>query len=156
SGAFANKKYPAYINQMRLDHFESSEARDAASRIIGAFFGDADSYFRFSPKSEEKFSGEFGLGVFDTELKALHRLARERSPGGYDDRRFSIEMQTMDSIDLRVTHPLAVIVPHIYLADKAFHSLIERDWRCEAISYPIYSLNTSQFYFAIYERVEAF
>ena len=69
---------------MDLKFFEASPAPEAVSRIIGAFFGNAASYFTLKSKDREKFESEFRLGVFDAELKALHRLSLEKSPSSFD------------------------------------------------------------------------
>jgi hypothetical protein len=130
--------------------------RGAASRIIGAFFGDVASYFRFKCKDNEKFQSEFSLGVFDAEIKALHRLAREKSPASFDDRRFSIEIQTTDTLDLTILNPLALIAPITYFDDASFRNCVETKWKCAPIGYPIFTLNSNQYFYAVYERVEQF
>jgi hypothetical protein len=156
SGAFTKGRYPPYIKKMDLNIFEASAAPNAVSRIIGAFFGDAASYFSFNSKDRKKFESEFGLDVFDAELRALHRLSLEKSPASFDDRRFSIEVQTPDPLDLTVIHPLAVIAPHMYYEKRDFRRHVETKWACLPIGYPVYSLSSDGFYYAVYERVETF
>jgi hypothetical protein len=156
SGAFAKKRYPRYINEMDLNYFEASAAPDAVSRIIGAFFGEPASYFELRSKDRGKFESEFGLRVFDAELKALHRLSRERSPTSFDDRRFSIEIQSSNGLDLKVINPLAVIAPLIYFDDPGFRYKVETDWKCMPIGYPVFTLSSDKYYYAIYERVAEF
>lgn len=156
SGAFASRLYPPYLNSMELDAFEASSAPDAASRIIGAFFGDASSYFQFKRNGALEFESEFGLGVFDAEIKALHRLSREKSPATFDDRRFSIEVQTPEAIDLELVNPLAVIAPAIYFGDEKFREHVENVWKSAPIGYPVYTLSSNQYFYAIYERVHEY
>jgi hypothetical protein len=156
SGAFRDGLFPPYINQIPLEHYESSEAPDAPSKIIGAFFGDAKSYFALAPKSETSFNAEFSPGVFDAELKALHRLSREKSPKKFDDRRLTIEMQSTDDLDLRVTNPLAVIAPSPYFDDPSFLAHVEYTWKAVPLPYPTFSLSVNQYYSSIYERVDSF
>jgi hypothetical protein len=71
------------------------------------------------PKDSGIFEQEYRLKNLDAEVKALHRLAREKSPPGYDDQRLTIEIQSTRHIDLRVTHPLAVIAPSDCLDEKS-------------------------------------
>ena len=156
SGAFANRRYPSYINRMDLSNFEVNSAPHAASRIIGAFFGDTRSYFHLKGKDGSTFEKEFHLEVFDAELKALHRLANEKLPASFDDRRFTIEMQSSNDVDLTVTNPLAVIVPLPYFDNQNFLGHVQSTWKAVPIGYPMYTLSVSGYYYAIYERVEAF
>jgi hypothetical protein len=156
SGAFEGKRYPTYIRTFDLTQFEAAAAKDATSRIIGAFFGDVMSYFHLKAKSEDAFKAEFDPTVFDAELLALHKLSCESSPTSFDDRRFTIEIQTDQDVDLTVERPLAVVVPLPYLEDKGFVSHIETTWRAVPISYPVYKFNVASYYYAIYERVEKF
>jgi hypothetical protein len=156
SGAFNAGKYPPFINQLNRDDFEASEATEPVERIIGAFFGDTKSYFSLNCKDKRSFETEFSLGVFDAEIRALHRLAIEKAPSSFDDRRFSVEMQSTIDIDLRVTKPLAVVAPMCYFDDADFRSHVENRWSAAPIGYPIYTLSVAQYYGSIYERVEKF
>jgi hypothetical protein len=156
SGAFNGRLYPTYINEMELNNFEASAASDAASKIVGAFFGTTSRYFRLLNRDQEEFEKEFQLGAFDAEIKALHRLSRERSGESFDDRRFSIELQSSGVLDLTVTKPLAVIVPMTYLDDGNFRNQVESVWACTPLRYPTYAFSSHHHYYAIYERVEAF
>ncbi len=138
------------------ENFEVNSAPHAASRIIGAFFGDTRSYFHLKGKDGSTFEKEFHLEVFDAELKALHRLANEKLPASFDDRRFTIEMQSSNDVDLTVTNPLAVIVPLPYFDNQNFLGHVQSTWKAVPIGYPMYTLSVSGYYYAIYERVEAF
>jgi hypothetical protein len=150
SGAFHNRLYPPYLNQMRLEDFEVSSVADSVSRIVGAFFGDLPSYFALRPKDERAFEAEFNLDVFDAEIRGLHRLAREKSPTTFDDRRFSIEMQDTSTIDLLVKNPLAVIAPYNYFKNGTFRDLVTNSWRATPLGYPTYALSVSGSYHAVY------
>lgn len=156
SGAFHNKRYPSYIGNMPLEDFEASAAPDAPSRIIGAYFGDARSYFELQPKGHEKFTSEFSLTAFDEEIKAAHRLATEGTPRAFDDRRFTIEVQSTANVDLSSNHPLAVIVPSEYFDNIEFREHVENVWKAVPISYPTLSLSLEHYYGIIYEKVLTF
>jgi hypothetical protein len=107
-------------------------------------------------KDKKTFESEFSLGVFDAEIRALHRLGIAKAPSSFDDRRFSIEIQSTTDIDLQVTKPLAVIAPMCYFDDVDFLRHVERRWNAVPICYPIYSLSVTQYYGSVYERVAKF
>lgn len=127
--------------------------RDAPSRIIGAFFGDIKNYLEMKPKSESEFVAEFSVGPLDAEIKSLHRLASERSAVSFDDRRFTIEVQSGEDVNLNVNKPLAVIAPSEYFEDKSVLDCVVKRWGAEPISYKIFSLSVSAIYGEIYSKV---
>jgi hypothetical protein len=156
SGAFRKGKYPNYIKMMKMEDFDVAEVTDAPARIIGAFFGSPARYFQLQAKAEEQFIREYSLGVMDAELRALHRLATDKSDLKFDDRRFCIEVQGQKGIDLSVSKPLAVVAPSDYFDDSTFRRHITEKWEAEPIPYPIYPLSVSNAYAQIYERVHEF
>jgi hypothetical protein len=154
SGAFAYKRYPSYINKMKLQDFEASSAPDAVSRIIGAFFGSTRSYFELKAKDQGVFETEFQVGRLDFEVRALHRLAREKSPPKYDDRRFTIELQSSNDLDLSVTRPLAVVAPATLFDCKEFFDVVRKKWKADPLNYnDTGGRPVSDMYGLIYERV---
>lgn len=154
SGAHHLQRYPKYINMMEMTEFDAAEINEAPARIIGAFFGDAKSYFDLKPKSADAFDQEFGLGPLDAEISAVHRLAGDnRASGGFDDRRFTIELQSDQQVDLKITKPMAVILPVIYLDDDEVRDCIETRWGAEAITYSVVPLSVEKYYATIYEKV---
>ncbi|MGY0779819.1 hypothetical protein ACW7BC_18170 [Azospirillum argentinense] len=155
SGAFRKRMYPNYISKMQWQDFDAGGVPDAPQKIIGAFFGSTNAYFKLTPKDKMSFEAEFSLGVFDEELRALHKLSMHKASSNFDDRRFSIEVQSEDDVDLRLVKPLAVIAPNVYYDDNNFRNCVANKWEAKAISYPIYSLSVSNYYALIYERVEA-
>jgi hypothetical protein len=84
----------------------------------------------------------------------LHRLSREKAPRNFDDRRFTIEMQSTNDVDLTVTNPLAVIAPMPYFDNTEFRTHVESTWKATPVAYPIYQLSVDRYYYAIYERVD--
>jgi hypothetical protein len=156
SGAYKKKLYPSFINGMPIEHFEASAAPDAAQRIIGAFFGDTKSYFHLNAKDKKPFMAEFSPGAFDAELEALHRLSIEKSPATFDDRRFTIEVQTTNDLDLTVDKPLAVVAPAPYFDDADFLNHVENVWKAQPIPYSMYRLSVREFYSDIYRLVDLF
>lgn len=154
SGAHHLDRYPNYIGMMDMEEFEVSAVNDAPARIIGAYFGDSRSYFDLKPKSEKEFLEEFGLGPLDAEVQAVHKLALDgREADRYDDRRLAIEIQSTAHVNLRVTKPLAVILPVVYLDSPDIRNTVEVRWEAEAITYPVMSLSVRNYYGIIYEKV---
>lgn len=157
SGAHAEQRYPNYIGMMNLAEFDVADVNDGAGRIVGAFFGDARSYFDLKPKSDSTFESEFGLGPLDAEVAAVHRLAGDnRARTSFDDRRLTIEVQTDQPLDLKVSKPLAVILPAKYLDDPSVLKMIEDTWEAEVITYPIFPLSLDHYYATIYAKVLEF
>jgi len=155
SGAFVSQRYPSYIGTMPLKEFESS-GNEAIGKIIGSFFGSSDRYFNLSPRPREEFELEFSLTPFDAELSAAMRLAGEGTPTSFDDRRFTIEVQTDTALDLGEINPIAVIIPEVYLDIDGVLDKIENEWKAEPIGYPIYPLNLAAYYAVIYKEVHDF
>lgn len=155
SGAFAKNRMPHYIGMMDRDSFDASSVPNAPERIVGAYFSDIRSYFKGKAKSTEDFQRDFSPGVFDAEIRAVHRLALESNNPNVDDRRLTVELQTDNSIDLTISSPIAVVAPLPYFENADFRDHVTNIWQAQPISYPVYSLSVDQYYLAIYERVEA-
>lgn len=154
SGAFAGGRMPNYLRMMNINEFDVAALADGPTRIIGAYFADIRSYFRGRAKGTEDFQREFSPGVFDAEIKAIHRLALDTNNAKLDDRRLSVELQTDASIELTVHAPLAVIAPLPYFEDESFRQHVVNNWNAQPISYRVSSLSVSSYYSQIYERVE--
>jgi hypothetical protein len=153
SGGFARGLYPDYIGLMPMTQFEV-DSPTAPGKIISAFFGDASRYFSGNAKDKDVFEDEFQLGVLETEVRALRRLAQDGTPSNFDDRRFSIEVQIGDTIDFAASPPDAVVLPSIYLRDEKVRSRIIDDWKALPITYEVYSLSLSAYDGIIYGKVK--
>ncbi|MGX1740253.1 hypothetical protein ACWIEX_01725 [Bosea sp. NPDC055353] len=105
------------------------------------------------PKPRPEFEQEFSLNAFDAEILAANRLSAESTPKSFDDRRFTIEIQTEETIKLNSNKLIAVIIPETYLSIAGVIEKIEGDWDAEAIGYPMYSLSTEMYYATIYREV---
>ncbi|WP_267348713.1 hypothetical protein [Sphingomonas sp. GM_Shp_2] len=152
SGAFAGKRYPSYIAGMPIENFEVSGA-DAPGKLIGAFFGSARRYLDMQPKGREEFEAEYSISPLDAELSAASRLAGEGTIRTFDDRRFSIEIQSEQEVHLASTKPIAVVIPEIYLGVDGVMDKIQVDWQAEALGYPMHSLSLDNYYGLIYKEV---
>ena len=118
---------------------------------MGAYFSDVRSYFHGKAKGISEFQKEFAPGVFDAEIKAVHRLALADSSAKLDDRKLSVEVQIDTQIDLKVVRPLAVVAPLPYFEDNAFRDHVLNNWKCELISYPVSPLSVSAYYALIFK-----
>ena len=141
---------------MNRDEFDVGTVADAPEKIVGAYFGDIQSYLMLRPKSRIEFEREFSLGVLDAEIKALHRLATSEGERGADDRRLSIEVQSASVLDMTVNKPLAVILPAPYYEEKSIRDHVENAWGAVPISYPMSSLSVKMYFALIYDRVASF
>jgi hypothetical protein len=155
SGAFATKRYPSFIQMMPLNEFEVGNDKNAVPKLIGTFFGSAMNYYRLKPTPDSAFKRDFQVEILNEEILALHKLIESKSDK-YDDRRFSVEAQFSEGFDLKERKLLAIVLPDIYLENREIVKLIEQQFSATILSYAIYPLNVSYYYYAIYERVENF
>lgn len=155
SGAFAKGRMPSYLSLMPKENFDVAEIDRAATKIIGAYFGDGAAYLAGRPKGGDAFKAEFAIDIFDPEVEAVHRLALDRHSQHVDDRRLTVEVQTEEVIDLAVKRPIAVVAPAPYLDDPGFRHQVVDVWKAKPIAYPIATLSTAAYYSAIYERIQA-
>jgi hypothetical protein len=153
SGAFSGGRFPKYISMMDREKFEVSGVANAPEKIVGAFFGTAKRYMMMRPKDRDAFEAEFSLTVRDPEAKAAHTLAMQTPAARFDDRRFTIEVQSEQSLDLKISRPIAVVLPSIYLDDYDVRETIVKRWGAEPLTYSIASLNVNSYYGQIYELI---
>ena len=155
SGAFAGGLYPDYISLMPQEKFLLNVS-DGPQRIIGSFFGTTERYFGLKAKGREEFEKEFSLTVTDAEISAVMKLAHEATIDSFDDRRLTIEVQSVDDVDLGLTRPLAVVLPEIYLDNKKILNIIQNDLKAEPLGYPMFPLSVAAYYALIYAEVLSF
>ena len=155
SGAFQSGLYPEFLSMMQLDDFEVSADKDAAQKIIGTFFANPRAYFNLKPRDSSDFEAAFDVDVLDEEIKALHKLISYKD-GAVDDRRFAIECQCDHDLVLKKSRVLAVILPESYIENESVVTFVEKELDASLITYPIFALKKEFYYYAIYEKVEAF
>ena len=155
SGAFKSALYPSYISMMDLNEFEVGQDPHSVQKIVGTFFASNSKYFSLKPREKESFEAKFEVDVLNEEIKALHRLIGERN-GKIDDRRFSIEIQSTKDTFLTPENVLAVVLPETYLENDEVLNYVESNLNATLITYPIYPLNKTYYYYAIYEKVQHF
>jgi hypothetical protein len=154
TGAFSRKLYPSYINMMNVDDFLITPSSENVKRAIGAFFGSTRDYYRLSCMDDGLFKSKHNVNVTDEEVLALHRLIKDRSKK-FDDRRFSIETQFDTEFLFANKMPIYAIFPEQYLESKLFKSM-KREYGTTLETYPFYPLRKEYYYYAIYEKIEAF
>lgn len=156
SGGHSRKLTPEYLSIMPLKEFEVSGATQAAQKLIGAFFETTRNYFDFKGRPTSKFNDEFALGPLDAEIHALHKLSLEKGTKSFDDRNFTIELQTDKNTPLTPKSVLAVVLPINYLDDPNIVHHIEKNWQAQILSYDLYPLNPNMYYYAIYDKIHNF
>jgi hypothetical protein len=154
SGAFDSNRYPNFINMMKLDDFVVEGDAAAPHKLIGTFFGTARNYYRLSSRPKEQFESIFDVDVLDEEMKALHKLIQHKDKK-FDDRRFAIEMQFDQDVDLKVRKPLLAILPETYLTNEKYIKKIQ-SLGAEVLTYPVYPLRKEYYYYGIYEKLDQF
>ncbi|HZQ12452.1 MAG TPA: hypothetical protein VFB31_06550 [Pseudolabrys sp.] len=163
TGAFDKKLFPSFIQMMDRDQYELSKLADGPQRLIGTFFGTPASYFRLKTVDEDYFSTNYSLGVFDAEVRALHRLILKtnKKPDAttdykrIDDRRFTVEVQFDKDRQLQKKDILAAILPEPYFLDPRVTSYFKK-LGAKLISYQIHPLNPDLYYGIIYEKIYDF
>lgn len=154
TGAFRKRKYPSFINMMRMEDFEIDVSESSVKRAIGAFFQDNRSYFRLLPRSEADFFGRLDVDATDAEIQALFKLIRSRS-STFDDRRFSLEIQYDRDFEFSERVPIYCVVPEVYIESEKFMRWID-GYKINLDTYPVYPLRKDYYYSTIYEKVENF
>lgn len=154
TGAFEGKRYPHFMNMMPMEEFDASSTLDAAPKLVGTFFVDSSRYFRLKPRAKSDFLSRFQVDVLEEEIRALYDLVVEYDER-IDDRRFSIEIQSSKSLELKDAKVLGVVFPEEYLESAPFVELAER-LGAELLPYPSYPLKQEAYYHTIYNIIFEF
>jgi hypothetical protein len=155
SGAFKAGLYPQFISMMDIDEFDAQFDGQAPEKIIGTFFGTNRNYYLLKTRPKGDFEGRFDVGVLEEEIKALHKLVALKD-SKLDDRRFAIELQSDQSLELIRENVLAVVLPETYIEDPLVVSYVEEKLEAQIVTYPLYPLKKDYYYYAIYEKVDHF
>lgn len=155
SGAFAARRHPDYLLTFNMNEFEVDGHADPA-KIVGAFFDTVTDYFKLNPKDPRAFTSEHSLSIFDAEISALRDLAADSSLKGIDDRRFAVEIQTQDEIDLTSGSVRAVILPYEYFDNEKVINFITEELKAVPLPYESYSLSSSEHTAVVYSKVMEF
>lgn len=163
TGGFERKIFPSFIQMVNRDEFDMTSISDGPSRFIGTFFGSPVNYFKLKVDSEDSFVNKFSLGVFDHEIRALHRLVMKtgKPPDKstdykrIDDRRSTIEVQFSDDKLLEKDKLLAVILPEPYYLEPSVTRYF-RALGAELISYQTFPHNPDLYYGVIYDKIYSY
>lgn len=151
SGAFENKMYPSFFGMMPREEYELRGFADYPQKIVSAFFVDAERYFKLKPRKEDDFLHRYSVATTDEEIRALYDLI-SANENKVDDRRFSIEVQTKDRLDISLGKCRAMIIPEEYLeSEEVIETCV--DLNIDILSYPTYPLKQEMYYYAIYNVV---
>lgn len=155
SGGFSKGMLPEMLTSHDLNDFEVSGDANAPSKIVGTFFGNARNYYKLKGRTDQDFFNYHDVSMLESEVHAIHRLS-QTTGRNYDDRCFSIEKQISEDVSLKKNKVLAIIVPSPYMDDAEFLEKVELTWGCQILSYDVYPLNPSTYYYGIYSLTETF
>lgn len=104
----------------------------------------------------------YSLGVFDAEVRSLHRLIvktgkkpdRSTEFKRIDDRRSTIEVQFEGDRLLRKKELIAAILPEPYFLEPRVTDYFEK-LGATLLSYQMHPLNPNFYYAVIYEKIHA-
>lgn len=151
TGAFANKRYPEFINMMDLEDFEVTSSLTAPQRLVASFFVDTNRYFRLQPRDQRDFNLRYEITATDEEVQALYELILAYTDK-IDDRRFAIEIQTEATLKLSDCGLMAIIIPEEYCESDELIETAEK-YGADILPYPTYSLKQEMYYHAIYNTL---
>jgi hypothetical protein len=139
---------------MNMFDFEATNTVNAPERMIGSFFISPTNYYKLRPRVVTDFERRFDVGVLDEEIRALYKLIISKA-GKYDDRRFSIEVQSDDVLAL-TDNVLAVAFPEEYCESDEYMGYIQNDLKAKPLPYQTFPLKREYFYYAMYEVIYEF
>lgn len=154
TGAFRKGLCPSYMKMMDVEDFNIKAINQGPERVIGTFFSSPRDYYLMKPRPEHKFFDEFLVDIFDSEVKALHRLMSNASKA-IDDRRCAIEVQFDKAVSLDKGKLLAIIAPDIYLEHSSVKKFVKSN-RISAFGYSVFTLNSAAFFSQIYSYAKRF
>lgn len=152
SGTFDNDAYlSVHHKTAKLSDFELEPSLIAARRVVKAFFGTNQNYVLGEATSRGK------LNPLDhPEASAYFSLVEGVADRSVDDRRYSIEIQTLDPLYL-ATDILAVVMPHTWLKSRTVRSLLRAHPSITPITYARFNGATvSNCHAVIFEKVHEF
>jgi hypothetical protein len=152
SGAFAGGAYRSvHADNVTFRDFELPAAISSAKKVVRAFFGSNADYFT------GQASQPVGLNPFDDpEVLAYHAILDGPSNVEIDDRRYSIEIQTEDSISLS-PHLLAIVMPHTWLESDTIRTYLAGNPAVKPLTYCRFKgISLSASHAVILERVHDF
>ena len=135
TGAFAKGLYAEFFDKRQSLHDFSigSEVEDAA-RCVAAFYrSNHEYYINRSTKNPEISETDFYVSGVDALLRS-NQIFNGSGPTPRDERATSIEVQYSTGIDLKLTPPVAIILPQSYVKVRDVQAQIAL-WKCKIVEY---------------------
>jgi len=145
SGAYEGGLYDKYMpNKFELDLFLVEPnpeypgcipIPDIPARIVSAFFeSNANYYFanKFRPFSDND------LEFKHFEAEGYYELIKTKAETEFDDRRSTIEIQTIESVSLSSDTVYTVILPQSFLENEYVRNTVIKTWKSDPLTYPSY------------------
>lgn len=148
TGAFEKGVFKQYFHpDMKKEDFLVDPTLEMASRIVGAFFGTNERYFR------SRVSDSLNVPVWDFHTSHYVAMIRDESRAPGDDRRATVEIQVDRAVPLGPGAVLAVALPGELLDGPILQTVLA--WNARPITYEFNS-GQSEYHGVIVEKVKDF
>jgi hypothetical protein len=114
SGAFSDRRLPAYITCFNLDNYNIGADPGLVGKIFSIFFEDHQRYLGRRAVGIEELKKTHILDPTHQEISALARLYLEHSGKDADDRAAAIEVQMAQHVPLTSDNVLGIVMPEEY------------------------------------------
>ncbi len=135
TGAFKLGAFDEYIHDDMKNHnsFYLGNSLDIPPKVVNTFFGGNKEYYFGEVKQD------LTIDFDDLEVQAYYNIIKDTGASIFDDRRYTIEVQT--DKDLVINQDLdiiAVVLPSKAAEDPQFQKVIVGLWNALIIPYPMY------------------
>jgi hypothetical protein len=132
TGAFDDGMFNGFRHPgMGLESFLLGSSLDLPQKVVEYFFGSNRSYYFGALKSDLTFDFD------EMEIQAYYDLIRLTGETEYDDRRYTIEVQLENSLQVE-GNVIAVVLPNAALQSANISGTILSKWRALPITYNTY------------------
>src|SRR5262249_23139502 len=127
------------------------DAPNMPSKLIKLFFDTNRRYFSGSPKAMDVSE----LPPLEFEVRSYHSLINATSRSQADDRKTTIEIQTVDSIELK-KNAMLIVLPSIFLDSPALIDVIVGKWKAKIKTYTLMNRDPAEYTSFLLQSVEAY
>jgi hypothetical protein len=130
TGAFVTERYKEHLHpKMELGDFALGTRMDIAAKLIERIYGSNINYYM------GRVRRDFESDNAPMSVRSYHSLVGSSSASATDTRRSSIELQSLDPIDIRSAKILAVVVPEQMLDRREVREFIELELSAKGVGY---------------------
>jgi hypothetical protein len=135
TGAFNKGAFNEYINDdlKNRNSFYLGNSLDIPPMVVNTFFGGNKEYYMGD------FKRNLTVDFYDLEVQAYYDIIQDTGASVYDDRRYTIEIQT--DHDLAINQGLdiiAVVLPSKGADNPQYQKVIIDVWKALIIPYPLF------------------